>query len=162
MRQRIVVGLLALPVALIPIWLGGLWATGFMLLVALLAGGEFYRLMQIGGYQPTQVLGLLWLAALIAAYGAPEWIDLSLVLMVGLIAVLVDATARRQAPLHVWMATSMGAIYIGVMIGQAVALRLATQRAVVAAVGLDDHLEQRHRGLLCRRHMGPSQAVAAH
>ncbi len=123
MRQRIVVGLIALPVTLIPLWLGGYWAAGFMLLVALLAGMEFYRLLQIGGYQPTRWIGLVWLVALIAAYGAPQWVDLSLVLMVGLIAALVDATCRREAPLHTWMATSMGAIYLGVMIGQAVALR---------------------------------------
>ena len=125
MKQRIVVGLLVLPIVLIPLWLGGLWATTFMLLVALLGGWEFYRLMQIGGYRPARELGLMWLAALIAAFAAPQWVDLSLVLMAGLIVTLIDATRRHETPLHTWFATSMGALYLGVMIGQAAALRNA-------------------------------------
>jgi phosphatidate cytidylyltransferase len=126
MKQRIVVGLVALPVALVPLWLGGLWATGFMLLLALLGGAEFYRMMQIGGYRPAQALGLVWLAAVVAAFAAPRWVDLSLVLMAGIVATLVDATRRHETPVHTWFATSMGALYLGVMIGQAVALRNGT------------------------------------
>jgi phosphatidate cytidylyltransferase len=123
MRQRIVVGLLALPAALIPIWLGGVWSALLLVLVGIGAGLEFYRLLQIGGYHPSRALGLSWLVMLIGAYVWPDALPLSLVIMAGLIVCLVEAMFQKQEPMHTWMATSMGALYLGTMLGQALALR---------------------------------------
>lgn len=124
MRERIVVGLLALPVVLIPIWFGGIWLALLLAVVGIGGGLEFYRLMQIGGYQPSRVLGLVWLTLLILSHWQPQLLPFSLVVAAGLIVTLIDAMHQKQAPMSTWMATSMGALYIGTMLGQALALRL--------------------------------------
>jgi phosphatidate cytidylyltransferase len=123
MRERILVGLVALPAVLIPIWFGGIWLTLFLMLVGIGGGLEFYRLMQIGGYQPRRTLGLVWLALLILSHWQPQLLPFSLIVMAGMIITLIDAMHQKQAPMHTWMATSMGALYIGTMLGQALALR---------------------------------------
>jgi phosphatidate cytidylyltransferase len=123
MRQRIIVGLLALPAVLIPLWLGGVWAAGLLLLVGIGSGLEFYRLLQIGGYHPSHILGLVWIVALILAYWLPQYFPLTLVTMAGMIITLINAMREKQAPMHTWMATAIGALYFGTMVGQTVALR---------------------------------------
>jgi phosphatidate cytidylyltransferase len=123
MKQRIIVGLIAAPVILIPIWLGGVWGA---LLVSVAAGGggwEFYHLMEIDGFKPNRILGVAWAVALVlTGFGWP-FLPLSLVLFVGLIATLVDALHRQPKPINSWMVTAVGAIYLGAMLGQMLALR---------------------------------------
>jgi phosphatidate cytidylyltransferase len=123
MRQRIIVGLLGIPLVLVPIWFGGPWIALFLALVGIGGGIEFYRLMQIGGYEPRRLLGLTWLTLLILSYWQPQLLPLSLIISTGMILTLIDAMHQKQAPMHTWMATGMGALYLGTMIGQALALR---------------------------------------
>jgi phosphatidate cytidylyltransferase len=123
MRERIVVGLLALPAVLIPIWFGEIWLALFLMLVGIGGGLEFYRLMQIGGYQPSRILGLVWLTLLILSHWQPQLLPFSLIVMAGMIITLIEAMHQKQKPMHTWMATGMGALYIGTMLGQALALR---------------------------------------
>jgi phosphatidate cytidylyltransferase len=123
MRERIVVGLIALPAVLIPIWFGGVWLALLLLIAALGGGMEFYRLMQIGGYQPNRLLGLGWLALILLSHWQPQLIPFSLMVTAGMVVTLIDAMHQKQAPMSSWMATSMGALYIGTMLGQALALR---------------------------------------
>jgi phosphatidate cytidylyltransferase len=123
MRERIIVGFIALPLVLIPIWLGGVWIALFLVVAGVGGGLEFYRLMQIGGYQPSRVLGLVWLTLLILSYWQPQLLPLSLIIMAGMIVTLIDAMHQKQAPMSTWMATGMGALYIGTMLGQGLALR---------------------------------------
>jgi phosphatidate cytidylyltransferase len=123
MRERIIVGLIALPAVLIPIWLGGVWAALFAVLAGVGGGVEFYRLMQIGGYQPSRILGLLWLALLILSNWQPQYLPFSLILMAGMIVTFIDAMHQKEMPISAWMATGMGALYFSTMLGQALALR---------------------------------------
>ena len=123
MRQRIIVGLLALPAVLIPIWLGGIWTVILFLLVGLFGGLEFYHLMNIGGYHPSRLLGIGWLLTLILAYWQPQYLPLTLVTMAGMIVTLIEAMHEKQSPMHTWMSTAIGALYFGTMIGQSLALR---------------------------------------
>jgi phosphatidate cytidylyltransferase len=123
MRERIVVGLIALPAVLIPIWFGGVWLALFLMIVGIGGGLEFYRLMQIGGYQPSRILGLVWLSLLILANWQAQLLPFSLMVMAGMIVTLIDAMHQKQAPMNTWMSTGMGALYIGTMLGQALALR---------------------------------------
>jgi phosphatidate cytidylyltransferase len=123
MRQRIIVGLIGLPAVLIPLWLGGIWLAIFVVVIGVVGGIEFYRLMQLGGYQPSQKLGVGWLALLILSYWQPQSLPLSLVIMAGLIITLINVMHQKQAPMSAWMATSIGALYLGTMLGQALALR---------------------------------------
>lgn len=123
MRDRIVVGLIALPVVLLPIWFGGIWLTLLLVVVAIGGGLEFYNLMQIGGYQPSRSLGLVWLTLVLLSHWQPQLLPYSLVIMAGMIVALIEVMREKQTPIATWMATSIGAIYIGTMLGQALALR---------------------------------------
>jgi phosphatidate cytidylyltransferase len=123
MWTRILVGLVALPLVLIPLWLGGVWTVAVCLLIALLSGYEFYQMMRIDGYRPNVWLGLIWLAALVLNGWQPDWFPFSLVLIAGLIVTLIDALRRPEQPTASWMSTSIGAIYLGVAIGQWLAMR---------------------------------------
>ncbi|RIK53750.1 MAG: phosphatidate cytidylyltransferase [Chloroflexi bacterium] len=123
MKQRIIVGLVALPVVLIPVWLGGVWSAILLLAFAILGVLEFYRLIEIGGYQPSRLLGVIWTVALVGAAVQPQWLPLSLVLMAGLILTLVESLRKHDQPINHWFATAMGALYIGVLVGQVAALR---------------------------------------
>ncbi len=123
MRDRIVVGLVALPVVLIPIWFGGIWLALFLVLVGIGGGLEFYRLMQLGGYSPNRAYGIVWLALLLISYWQPQLLPYSLVVMAGMIITLTHAMHQKERPMNSWMATSMGALYLGTMLGQGMALR---------------------------------------
>jgi phosphatidate cytidylyltransferase len=115
--------------------------------IAVLSGIEFYGMMEVGGYRPARWLGLIWLVAL-AMNGwneemmrdvrgeIPGWINtltlngwtppqipLSYVLAIGLIATITYALFQEERPADTWFSTSMGAIYLGIILGQAVSLR---------------------------------------
>jgi phosphatidate cytidylyltransferase len=123
MRERILVGLIALPVVLVPIWFGGIWLAIFLLLVGIGGGIEFYRLMQTGGYYPNRIYGLGWLLLLILSHWLPQYLPYSLIVMAGMIVTWMDAMHQKEAPISTWLSTAMGALYLGTMLGQGLALR---------------------------------------
>ncbi|MEX1018741.1 MAG: phosphatidate cytidylyltransferase, partial [Litorilinea sp.] len=70
------------------------------------------------------LFGTLWLTALIFHYWQPQTLPLDTILAFGLIITLIDALRRPENALAGWMATAVGALYIGMTVGQGVALRL--------------------------------------
>lgn len=124
MTTRIIVGLIAAPFVLAPIWFGGIWALLLILFVALAGGLELYALLEQGDYHPVRLMGLVWIAALVSTGWQPG-LPLALPLIsIGLIVVLVFALFQTDKPITVWMGTSIAAIYLGLMLSQALALRL--------------------------------------
>jgi phosphatidate cytidylyltransferase len=121
---RIVVGLIALPFVLVPIWLGGLWSLLLFLVIAVGAGYEFYALLAHGDHRPAAWIGLPWIVLLVATGWQPGLPLTVPILAAGLIGTLVYALFQVENPMGMWMATSLGAIYLGVMMAQALALRL--------------------------------------
>ncbi len=123
MITRIVVGLLALPIILVPIWLGGIWCLILLLLVASVGGMEMFALLEKGGYRPSRWLGLIWLLALVATGWQPGLPWAVPLITAGSFFFLAYALFIPEKPLHTWLATSGAAIYLGVTLGQALALR---------------------------------------
>lgn len=147
MAKRIIVAFIAIPIVLTPIYLGGIWGVLLLVTIAVLAGLEFYDMMKAGGYRPARWLGLIWLVALVmngwneemmrdVRGEIPAWINtltlngwtpphipLSHVLVTGLIVTMTYALFQKTRPADTWFSTSMGAIYIGMILGQAVSLR---------------------------------------
>jgi phosphatidate cytidylyltransferase len=121
---RIIVGLIAAPIVLAPIWFGGIWALLLILFVALFGGLELYAMLEQGGYRPVRLIGLIWIAALVLAGWQPTLPLAPPLISLGLILVLVFALFQPEKPVTVWMGTSIAAIYLGLMLGQALALRL--------------------------------------
>jgi phosphatidate cytidylyltransferase len=121
---RIVVGLIALPIIIIPIWLGGALYIATVLAIALIGGYEFYELLATGGYRPMPAIGLVWLALLTLCALQPSMPLLPTTLGAGFILLFFYSFFQHEQPISMWIATSIGAIYFGVMMGQILALRL--------------------------------------
>jgi len=132
--KRTIVSLVALPIVLAPVWLGGVWSVLLALCVALLGSHELYNLMERGHYRPTRWIGLPWAMLLVLHYAqAPgalnstlsrSVLSLSTLITVGLIVALIVSLFQMDHPMNTWMSTSTGAIYMGVLTGQMLGLRL--------------------------------------
>lgn len=105
-------------------WWGGIWWAIVVSFVGVAGGVEFYGLMRLVGYKPARFLGLPWLLLLILSRWQPHLFPLLSLLTVGFIATLIYALYQTEQPLLNWIITAVGAIYIGVMLGQALAIRL--------------------------------------
>lgn len=123
MTTRIIVGLIALPIVLALLWFGGVWSLLLILAVALVGGFEFFSLLTKGGYRPAHWLGLVWIAALVMAGWQPGLPLATPIITAGLVVTLIYALFQPTAPLQTWLATTAGAIYVGLMLAQTLALR---------------------------------------
>ena len=134
MSTRIVIGLLGIPLVFIPTWFGGIWVASLILVVGFIGANEFYQLLEIGGYRPVRWIGLPWLVLLILHHAqlvlplpanfSPHLLSLSFLLTFGMIATVIYCLFQAEKPLHTWMSTSLVAIYIGILCGEIIALRL--------------------------------------
>lgn len=123
MSTRIIAALIALPLVIIPIYLGGISCTLLFLVVSIVACLEFYNLMDAGDYYPIRWVGLIWLAALVLGGWRPDLFPLPAVLVAGLLITMTAALPHEENPAGTWMSTSMGAIYLGIAASQTLALR---------------------------------------
>lgn len=133
---RIVVALIALPLVVLPIWFGGFGFALLALVIALAGGSEFYTLLTVGGYHPAVPLGLFWLAALTLTGLQPGLPLLLPILTLGLMATYVYVFFQPHEPIGTWIATSIVALYLGIMISQMVALRYLPNGFWWLALGL--------------------------
>ena len=136
MTTRIVVGLIALPIIIIPIWLGGFVYGATALVIALIGGYEFYELLEMGHYRPAPIIGLLWLTLIILCALQPGMPLLSTILSVGLVLTFIYAFFQHEQPISTWLSTSAVAIYLGIMMGQVLALRFLPNGIWWVAFGL--------------------------
>lgn len=137
MIQRIIVALIGLPIALLPIWLGGLWAAGLILVLTLIGGHEFYMMMRKGNFRPAYLLGLLCISVLVLHPVSPllpepyytqlKPLSVNAILAVSLIATLIYTLYQIEQPLLTWFSTVGGIFYIGVLANQVLSLRLVDQ-----------------------------------
>ncbi len=124
MKARLLVALLVLPPILLALWAGSHWWALVIFTVATLGGLEYYALMTQGGYRPYRMAGMAWLLLLIVANWLPHVVSLSLAITLGFILTFTLALFQTERPILNWAITGIGAVYIGAMLGQAVALRL--------------------------------------
>ncbi|MBI3960763.1 MAG: phosphatidate cytidylyltransferase [Chloroflexi bacterium] len=124
MKQRLLVALLVLPPVLLALWGGAHWWAIVIFAVATLGGLEYYALMFQGGYQPYRAAGMVWLWLLLTANWLPHILPLSLAVTLGFIVTFTLALFQTERPILNWAVTGIGALYIGAMLGQAMALRL--------------------------------------
>lgn len=123
MTTRIIVGLIALPLVLAPIWFGGIWCLLLLLAVASAGGVELFDLLEHGGFRPLRWLGLVWIAGLVATGWQPGLPLAVPLITAGLVVTLVTTLFQQEQAVHTWLATSGGAIYLGLMLGHVMALR---------------------------------------
>ena len=124
MLQRFIVVLLYAPFILLPLYLGNMWSFGLFLVIALIAGHEFFELMTRRGLQPASRLGLFWIALLVANSNWPQMLPLEPLLIALLLSTLVYAMFQHQQSIESWLSTAVGALYLGLLINQMFALRM--------------------------------------
>ncbi len=125
MKQRILAALIALPLVLVPIWLGGLWWVALVTVLAVWAVWELYSLLAQSGYPASLWLGIPWLLLLVYTGWQPQRLPLAPILVLGVIATLIRALYRTEKPLAYWLSTLAGGFYLGILLAQITALRLA-------------------------------------
>lgn len=133
LTQRILTAVVAIPLVLVAVWMGGWIFVGLLLLVALLAQWEVYGLLQASGIQPYSMLGLVLGALVVVQYTVPAlW---PLVLAVGLIIVASCVVIARKKPLEAVSGTLFGAFYPSALLGSALLLRGAVSPSYGDHVG---------------------------
>jgi len=146
-RTRIIAALIAIPIVVIPIYLGGLWGLLLGIVITVLGSLELFFMLRAGGYNPSTWIGVPWAVMLFLSGWDPVLVQRSSISVTG---VLTEPTAKLvefvsfptasvliagfiitltyclfvvDKPVNTWLATSMGAIYLGVTLGQVVSLR---------------------------------------
>jgi phosphatidate cytidylyltransferase len=146
-RTRIIAALIAIPIVIIPIYLGGIWGLVFGVVVTVVSCLEIFDMLRKGGYSPAIGIGLAWAVMLFLSGWDPQQVQQSSiavtgwfteptirlielvsfptasVLIAGFIVTLTYSLFVIEKPINTWLATSMGAIYLGVTLGQVVSLR---------------------------------------
>ena len=147
MRTRIIAALIAIPIVLIPIYLGGIWGLALGIAITIVGSMEMFHMLRVGGYHPVPLIGVPWAVMLfmsgwdldqvqrssIAVTGILTEPTVKLVqffsyptasvLIAGFIITLTYSLFVHDKPVNTWLATSMVAIYLGVTLGQVVSLR---------------------------------------
>jgi phosphatidate cytidylyltransferase len=146
-RTRIIAALIAIPIVIIPIYLGGIWGLVFGVVVTVVSCLEMFDMLRKGGYNPAIGIGLAWAVMLFLSGWDPQQVQQSSiavtgwftgptvrlielvsfptasVLIAGFIVTLTYSLFVIEKPINTWLATSMVAIYLGVTLGQVVSLR---------------------------------------
>lgn len=160
MRTRVIAAVIAIPIVLIPIYLGGFWGLVLGVVVTLVGALEMYHMFDRGGYHPARVIGLPWAVLLFLSGWDPMqvqkssiaitgWLTAptvhlielisfptSSVLVAGFLVLLTYSLFVHNNPVNTWISTSVVAIYLGVMLGQIVSLRFLDNGFAYVAFGL--------------------------
>ncbi len=147
MRTRIVAALIAIPIVVVPIYLGGMWGLLLGVGVTIISTLEMYHMFRNSDYHPSRLIGVPWAVLLFLAGWDPEQVQRSsiqvtgwltepttqllelvsfptdTVLVAGFLITLTYCLFVHENPVGAWFSTSAVAIYLGVMLGQIVSLR---------------------------------------
>ncbi len=154
MKRRVIAGLIALAPVLLALWFGGLWWVLLLTFFTALGAYEYYVLIERSGYRPARWFGFAWTLALLLSFWSYVPLQPELVLTFGFIIIFIRILLSQQGPspqqedgipdaggpqqpapkaaspaqdhrpFHNWALTVAGAAYLGLMMGQALALRL--------------------------------------
>ena len=185
MRTRIIAAFIAIPIVIIPIYLGGIWGLAFGVVVTVVGCLEMFDMLRKGGYNPATWLGLIWAVMLFLSGWDPQQVQASsiaitgwftaptvrlielvsfptaTVLIAGFIVTLTYSLFVIDKPINTWLATSMVAIYLGVTLGQVVSLRFLPNGFWYVMFGLLVTWANDSAALFVGVSHGAAQAVAA-
>jgi phosphatidate cytidylyltransferase len=113
--KRVLSAAILIPIVVLAVYLGGLYFLGLVVLVGVLAGIEYLRMMRTSGWTPSYLFGLLLIVLCVMDGQWPQFGLLSIGLVsVPLLALTVEVF-RGNAPgsLLRWALMVAGAVYIG-------------------------------------------------
>jgi phosphatidate cytidylyltransferase len=127
--KRIISALVAAPLALIVVYLGGLPLAVFLAAVSAGCAWEFYRIAAAGGLEPLDPVGIPLAGAVpLATYAAATGLyrvslDVAAVVLLVILASLIWARGTQRHPLGAAAATTLGVLYTGGLLSFGYALR---------------------------------------
>lgn len=131
-NKRILVGLIALSIVVPIVVFGGIWSAALVLWMCIGGGHEFYSLLERSHYRPAKWIGYTWITVIVVYYAHPLWSpwfpdispDQTGLLTLIIVSTLVYSLLDKEKPIQSWFTTLVGILYIGILGGQALALRL--------------------------------------
>jgi len=123
--QRVLSAIVLIPITLLATYFGGVWFFALVAVAALLAGYEYYRLLQHGGHRPAYLLGLtlIFLFLLDARYPGRRVAGGGMALISMLLMTWQVFQANAPGALTNWALNLAGAVYVGWGASHFVALR---------------------------------------
>jgi phosphatidate cytidylyltransferase len=125
LRTRVLTALIAIPVVAWVIWAGGWWLFTAVLVVAVMAGYEFGRLMRHGGYAPALILVLsaIGISVLDAQFPSLDIARPGLTWLLILSITWQLFRSQDKVPTASWALTIAGGLYVGWLCAHAIRLR---------------------------------------
>lgn len=153
MKRRVIAALIALAPVLAALWYGGFWWVLLLTFFTSLGAYEYFVLIERTGYRPARWFGFAWALALLLSHWSFIPLGPQPVLTFGFIIIFIrillsqqgllpqaesssanspasnaphqaETAAQDHKPFRNWALTVAGASYLGLMMGQALALRL--------------------------------------
>jgi phosphatidate cytidylyltransferase len=124
LKTRIISAVIAIPIVIGAVYLGGVWFAVGAGLIALIAGWEFGQMMTTGGHRTTPLFTLMLIAVLIYTSYQPDsgWLSFALTTIL-LLSLAWQLFSAAPGPTVNWALTITGGLYIGWGLGHLVALR---------------------------------------
>jgi len=129
LATRVLAALVAAPVALLMLWLGGLPLAVFLAAVSAGCAWEFYRIAAAGGLEPLDPVGIPLAGAVpLATYAAALGLyrvslDVTAVVLLVILASVIWARGTQRRPLGAAASTVLGILYTGGLLSFGYALR---------------------------------------
>jgi phosphatidate cytidylyltransferase len=125
LKQRVLSSIVLIPIVLALTYMGGPYFAILVAVVALLAGYEFYHIVQQAGYRPSYVVGLLSICILLIDAYQPHlqlwrW-GLAAAVMLSMVWQVLHKD--MQGFLTGWALNLAGALYVGGLCGHMILLR---------------------------------------
>ena len=116
LRLRIATGLALVGIVGLSVWLGPVWFTALVGIIALLGVGEFYASARRVGFQPVAIVGLLVVVGTFVAGYSRGAYGIAGVIVAGLLALLLlYAVTPRQDPLRNAAVTTLGFSWVAML-----------------------------------------------
>lgn len=127
LKQRIITAIIGIPLLIIVVWFEPRVFTVAIVLIAALAGKEFYTIAEHTNIRPLSYTGLIFIAILIISY-IFQPLSKIVIIFIGLICTAIMVLLNNNTPnrFHTWIWTNIGIIYIGFLLSYWTDLRNLT------------------------------------
>ncbi len=125
LKQRVITALVALPIALVLLILGGVWFSLLILFLVLVGESEFYRIVEMKGVEPMRITGyILSILLVVVAYFSNEYY-LNLILTMAILFIFIMQLYRRDVKTAISSISStiVSIVYVAWLISHGILLR---------------------------------------
>ncbi len=125
LKQRLLTALIALPIALVLLIIGGVWFSLLVLFLVLVGESEFYRIVELKGVEPMRITGYILAALLVFVAHFSNEYYLNLFLTMAILFIFIMQLYRRDVKTAISSisATIVSIVYVAWLVSHAILLR---------------------------------------